>query len=258
MAIIILASSFNSSARDENDNQISHVIPDFNNFLSNIKKYTPSFNRVVIVANDPTAFEINDMRGGLLFKSLEMSGLKFKQQIILDDRNKKDATAIINGADVIFLSGGKLGCQLEFFAEIGLRDIMKNHKGLFIGGSAGAMNLCETVFEYPEFPEDIDNRTEEKYFIKGLGFHNEILIPHFDIDTMTLGHTEGIDVVKDYILPKSHGREFIAFPDDSYILLDGGRANYFGTFYKVKDGSILTDTRLDTCTAKINFKKGGK
>lgn len=166
MAIIILASSFCTS--DINENRERFIIPltNKNSYLSNIKNNVTGYNRVVAVANDPTNFDMNDERANIHFQSLKMTGLLYKEEIILDNRNKKDYLSILNGADLILLCGGKLVCQLQFFKEINLKEFIKNHKGLIIGASAGAMTLCEYMTDFPEYLHEIDDRNIDDYIIQ--------------------------------------------------------------------------------------------
>jgi peptidase E len=116
---------------------------------------------------------------------------------------------------------------------------MKRSAALVVGGSAGAMNLCRQVFNFPERPEQVDGRLESEYFLNGLGFFDKILVPHFNNNReIKYGESE-LDIFPQFILPLSRGREFLAFDDDSYILLTTKKralaAEYFGEFYIVKD-----------------------
>ena len=238
---IILASSFNCTKKCRNsDKRRAIPITDVNAYLTNIKKFVQKYDNFVLIANDPSDCEMNDYRFGLVCQSLEMSGLIFKNKTFLDNRNKRKAKEIISNADLIFLQGGCLPCQLEFFARIGLKKLIQQHNGLIVGSSAGAMNLCQTVFNYPEVAEEIDDRQGNEFFLRGLGFYNQIFVPHFDGKKKRYcACTTDFDPLRDYILPLSHGREFIACNDGAYILLDGGAAQYFGDFYLIKDGSIV-------------------
>ena len=231
---IILASSFNCNEKDGKGVRFPIPLTNTNSYLSNLKNYISKYDSVVVVANNPISYEITDMYANFLFASLDLSDLKFKNKTILDNRNKKNAKTIIENANLIFLSGGKLECQLDFFAEIGLRELIKNHNGLIIGGSAGAMNLCNYACNFPEALDEVNSKQRE-YFLKGLGFHNELLIPHFDGKKYD---SDEVDVLNKFILPLSQEREFIAFDDDSYIVVNNGEAEYFGSFYKIKDGKI--------------------
>ncbi len=164
---IILASSFNNTAKDENGKKYAVAIPDVNHFLTNLRKYTFKFDCVVMVANDPTDFETTDLYASLLFQSLKLSGLDFKTKVVFDNRNKDHAKEIFANADLIFLSGGEVDVQNKFFKNIEMGKLLRISTGLIVGGSAGAMNLCKTVLCFP-------------HFIKGVGFWNKIIVPHFD------------------------------------------------------------------------------
>ena len=245
--VLILASSYNCNEKDENG--VRHPIPlaDTNSFLSNIKKFIPKYDSIVYVANDPDNFEVINEWANIVFTSFELTGLKFKNRIILDSRNKNNARSIVENADLVMLAGGKINCQLDFFSEIGLKELIEKHKGLVIGGSAGSMNLCKTVFNFPEEPCDIDGRKDNDFFQPGLGFFDRIIIPHFN-DTEYYQCNAGVDSWNEYIRPLSHGREFLAYDDDSYILINNGKIEYFGTFYKIKDGKIhIIDKKTVSC-----------
>lgn len=239
MPTIILASSFCTT--DINENRERFIVPltDKNSYLSNIKKYITGYDRVVAVANDPANYDMNDERAHMHFQSLEMTGLHFREKIILDNRNKKEYLSLLNGADLILLCGGKLVCQLQFFREIHLAEFISAYQGLIISASAGAMTLCEYMTDFPEYLHERDDREMDDYIIKGLGLYHEILIPHFDGAAFGESYLdEGIDHLNDYILPLSRGRELIGMPDGSYILLRNGYAAYFGAYFSIEDGHI--------------------
>ncbi len=222
---IILASSFNNYKKDKNGNKRPIVLPDDNLFLSTIKNNVKSLHNVVFVVSDPTTFTLNDSFGELLFNSLSLSGLNVENKIILDNRNKQKAAEIIAEADLIFLAGGKVSTQSKFFNEIQLKKILANYKGLIIGGSAGAMNLCETVVNF-----------DDKCFIKGIGFFDKIIIPHFDGENKKYIR-DGKDALKD-LLELSENTEIIAFNDEAFILKTEDNIKYFGNFYLIKNAQI--------------------
>jgi len=238
--VIILASSWNASKKDRKGAWYPVKIPDTNSFVSNLKKYIPKYDSAVFVANDPNACEQTESYANCVFQALQMTDLIFKKTAILDNRNKRKAKKIIENADLVILAGGRVHCQLKFFEEIGLKELVKNHRGLVLAGSASAMNLCSRTFNFPEEKDEVDDREGEQFFMKGLGFHNEVLIPHFDAEEEKYTRAENLefDVTKEVILPLSYGREFIAFGDDSYILLSNDQKYYFGKFYRIADEKI--------------------
>ncbi len=239
MATIILAGDFGTSGVNEKRERFVIPLTNKNFYLSQIQKYITWYNRVVFIANDPANFEMNNERSYMHFQSLEMTGLRFKEKIILDNRNKKDYKTILENADLIFLSGGKLICQLEFFREISLKEFIKDYSGLIIGASAGAMTLCNYMTNFPEYLHEIDNRKTEDYIIEGLWLNDDIIIPHFDGKSFWKTYlNEWIDYMNDYILPLSVGRTLLGIPDGSYILLHDGKKEYFWDFFLIENKKI--------------------
>jgi hypothetical protein len=215
---IIFASSFNNTAKDENGKKYAVAISDANHFLTNLRKYTPKFDCVIIVANDPTDFETTDLYANLLFQSLKMSGLDFKTKIVFDNRNKNQAKEIFAKTDLIFLSGGEVGVQNVFFKNIKMGELLRSSMGLVVGGSAGAMNLCKTVLCFPNF-------------IKGIGLWDKIIIPHFDGANKHYWRNDN-DKYNE-LMDLSVGRELIGIDDSSYLLLTDKEVRPFGNIYRI-------------------------
>lgn len=215
---IIFASSFNNIAKDENGKKYAGAIPDVNDFLTNLRKFTSKFDCVVMVANDPTDFEMTDFYASLLFQSLKLSGLDFKTKVVFDDRNKNRAEEIFANADLIFLSGGKVDVQNVFFKNIEMGKLLRTSTGLIVGGSAGAMNLGETVLCYPDF-------------IKGIGLWNKIIVPHFDGENKSYKR-DGVDEYNN-LMDLSVDRELIGIDEHSYLFLADKEVKPFGNVYRV-------------------------
>ena len=233
---IILTSRLETHVRDENGTKTSIPIEDKNEILTNIKKYLKGNKRLVYVANNPKNIEENDIRIVPVFESFDKTGLYFDEKILLDCRNIKQAKEILTDADLIILSGGKCLCQLKFFKKIKLKKILQNYQGLVIGISAGTMNLCKIVANFPEEKADL----KEKRWLKGLGFFDEIIIPHFDGETNTYQiECDEVDLVNDYVLPMSHKHKFIGLPNESYVLIDNDlNVKYYGVSYEISNGEV--------------------
>lgn len=222
---MILASSFNNYQKDKYGNKKPVALPNNNKFLFTIISNIKNINNVVLVVSDPTNIVMNDFFADLLFNSLSLSGLCFKNKIILDNRNKEDALEIIKNADLIFLAGGSVKIQSKFFSEINFKKILSEFNGLVVAGSAGAMNLCKTTVNF-----------EEKNFIPGIGMFDKIIIPHFDGKNRKYLR-DGKDALND-LLDLSDKKEIIAFDNDSFIFKDENETKYFGEFYIIKNGQI--------------------
>lgn len=235
---IILTSQMYTHTKDDLGNKTPIVLEDTNQIKTNIDKYAKNKKRLVYVANNPDNFEENDIRITPVFKSFEMTwgGEFFQEKFLIDHRNSAYAKQIIKDADLVILSGGKCLCQMKFFKEIKLKKLLKNFDGLVIGISAGTMNLCNLVANFPEELNDLD----EPRWIKGLGFCDDIVIPHFDGETKSYQiPCEEVDVVNDYVLPASYKKDFIGIPNGSYLLIDNlGHKNFYGAIYKISKGIV--------------------
>jgi dipeptidase E len=235
---IILTSLLKSRIKDEEGNHIPIPIEDTNGILTNIKNSLKKTTRFVSVANNPISFEENDERARQLFESIELTfgKNKFQEKILLDGRNMNKAEEILKSADFIFLQGGKCLQQIKFFEAIHLKEIISNFDGVVVGSSAGAMNLCDTVANFPEELVDLD---EPRWF-EGLGFYDQIVIPHFDGETLTYQiPCDEIDPINDYILPMSQGKTFLGLTNESYIMIDNNKnITFFGDIYTISDGKV--------------------
>lgn len=233
---IILASSLDTYTKDELGNRIAHPLEDENKILTNIKRFVKNTNRVVYIANDPKSIEENDIRVIPFFESLDQTGLKFKEKILLDKRNYKNYKEILSGANLLILSGGKCLCQNKFLRKIKLKKFLKNYNGLAIGISAGAMNLCKTVANFPEELIDL----KEPRWLKGLNLFDGIIIPHFDGENVKYQYEcEEVDLIHDYVLPMANKKAFIGIPNGSYILIDNEwQTEYYGDMYKISKGKV--------------------
>lgn len=218
----------------ENGERVPIALVDENGILFNIRKNLNKADRLVVVANDKNDFEDNDDKLKTVRESFYMAGSNFKEGIVLDARNGQAAREVISGADIVILTGGKCVCQAEFFREIGLKEILKSYDGIVIGVSAGSMNLGKQIANFPEAKADI----KEPRWIEGMGFVDEIIIPHYDGQTDSYQFPcEDFDIAKDYILPMSIGREFIGLPNGSYIMVNmEGQKSYHGDAYGIANG----------------------
>lgn len=173
MPNFILASYIPTNEKDENGVRLPIRIVNENGIVDIIKQPLPKRNKFVFVANKPELIEESEEKGRVNFQSLEMTGISFQELVVLNNKNKHTAKEIISDADLIMLSGGKIICQMNFFKEIGLKELLQGSNALVIGISAGATNLCHKVFNFPEEPADIP----EPRIVNALGFLINILSP---------------------------------------------------------------------------------
>ncbi|MGN0961700.1 MAG: Type 1 glutamine amidotransferase-like domain-containing protein [Christensenellales bacterium] len=235
MPTFMLTSYIKAYEKDENENRYAIPINNDNKILDNIKKYVRNKTTLVVVANNPQNVEETEERASCLFQSFKMSGIGFKELIVLTNKNKHLADKLISKADLTILSGGKISCQMDFFKEINLKKILEKSNALVIGISAGSMNLCNKIFNFPEELLDL----EEPRITKGLGFYDHYLIPHFDgREGKYQSDCPEIDVVNDYLLPFSDKETLLCINNDSYIILDNGKEEFVGEYYLIQKRQI--------------------
>ena len=192
-----------------------------NDFLFNLKSAILNYNKFVLVSSNPDEYEKNDKYLEFDRKLFELSGIKFSEYIVLDNRNISKINEVLNNCSLVLLSGGDTYIQNMFFNSISLKKYLKDM--VIIGLSAGAINMAESVYNSPESEDDL------KYdsVLKGLGLTNINVEPHFDIENENR-------IQMSSILNESYKRTIYGIPDGSYIF--GNKV--FGVCYRIKDGII--------------------
>ena len=139
-----------------NGEKIVKEISDTNKFVTQIKKYLKDNKSILFIASSKNDFEKIDIYSNLLFESLKLSGIAFKEYNVLDVRTTDRAKEFVDKANLIFLSGGNTFLQSEFFKEINLKALLENYNGIVVGQSAGSINMAKDVFNSPEQSENSD------------------------------------------------------------------------------------------------------
>ena len=229
----ILTSYIDLYDKDEAGNRIAKNFGNDNKILDNIKKYVNKYDNFLFVASNEFNNEATDVYANVTFESFNMT-LPFENYYILDSRTEDIADELIQKADLIFLCGGHVPTQNKFFNNINLKEKIKSTNALIIGGSAGAMNMADTVYCPPELEgEAIDPKFNKVY--KGLGLTNINVFPHYNELKDYL--VDGIHVINEIVIPDSFKYDIYAINNGSYILIDD--KNYlYGEAYLIKDGKI--------------------
>ena len=221
---IFLTSSLDLSFEDELGIKHAHKFTNLNKLQENFKKFIKKFDNFLYVASIENNNENNDFRFELTKQSFNLT-MPFKKYYLLDGRTKNKAKELINKADFIFLCGGHVPTQNEFFTKIGLKELLKNYNGVICGSSAGSMNCANIVYAAPELEGEATNPNFERY-INGLGLTNINIIPHFDDVKNT--YLDGKHFLNDILLTDSFKKEIVAFSDGTYILINNKALTIFG------------------------------
>jgi peptidase E len=163
-------------------NMIKYCISDLKTVIENpifsqsIKDKT-SIGGIIIIPSTPENVTKTRVYGTEIIDIFKAKDINFNQVKYID--TLEDLSGIsnsINDYSVIFLMGGRTKVQNAFFEHIQLGDVISHFKGIVIGQSAGALNMCRSTFLSPEHEE-----SGEVEFLKGLGLVDFQIEVHFDI-----------------------------------------------------------------------------
>ena len=229
----ILASYLDLWDKDEFDNRTPKNFGNKNQILDNIKKYVKKYDNLLFVASSEYDSETTDFFADLTFKSFELT-LPFKNYYILDSRTENKMDELLEKADLIFLCGGHVPTQNQFFHNIDLKNKIKNLDVLIIGGSAGAMNMADNVYCPPELEgESIDPNFKRD--LKGIGLTNINVFPHYDeCILLTLDDKK---MIEEIVLPDTFDRKVYGINNGSYILITD-KSYLYGEGYLLYNGLI--------------------
>lgn len=101
----------------------------------------------------------------------EEKGIHFENAYVVDGRmTAEEAQKSVAEADVVWLAGGDTPTQFGYFQKYGLDTIIKKHKGVIIGMSAGSINLAETAI----CTLSCEHHRQEIYKGLGLNYINSV------------------------------------------------------------------------------------
>ena len=144
-------------------------------------------------------------------EALKNEGILFNENILINGKNAHLLKTLLANTDVVFLSGGHLPTQNQFFAEIHLQELLKNYDGIIVAQSAGSMNCASTVYVCPEIPGEAINPDFHR-FRPGLGLTDLHVIPHYNVNRHMM--LDGMRFYEDIIAPDT-------FRVPLYLLVDG-------------------------------------
>ena len=215
-----------------NGQKIANSFDNTNGIVNQIKEYLKEKNTILFISADSKDIEKVSLYSQLLFEGLRLSGIEFKDYLVLSDETKNNAKEYIEKADLIFLSGGDTYIQHQFFTEIKLKDLLVNFNGLIIGQSAGAINMANSVFNSPE-----DQEQSEPIFFDGLGLTNINIEPHFKYNDTNFDDNEKYQ--RNAIIKESYNRQIYGQCNGSHIIIDDNNvATVYGDTYLIENGNI--------------------
>lgn len=228
------------------DPDAASLNPD-NGFVDLLQACLPRPCTTLFVSSDPDGWEKTDYYAEVTQKLFEEAGFRMRSFTTLDHRNHANAADLVRGAELIILAGGHVPTQNRFFVEIGLKSLLRDFDGVLIGISAGSMNSAETVYSQPEEEGEAVDPSYRRFF-PGLGLTKQMILPHYQMIKDDV--LDGLRVMEDIAYPDSFGREFLIFPDGTYLHIENGRETVRGEAWRLSDG-VLTPLCRNEETAEV-------
>ncbi len=243
---LILTSCLDLYNKDENKNRIPHKIVNNNGIVDILKNKIKKFDNFLFVASVEDNPEATDKYASVTIDSFRLT-LPFKNYNILDGRTAHIAKELVENADFIFLCGGHVPTQNQFFNNINLRKLIKNTNAVVLGGSAGTMNCAETVYCPPELEgESLDPKFNRH--LPGLNLTELNILPHYD---KRFNETlDGKAYWNEIVLPDSNQTKMLVLTDASFVVQENGTQTLYGEAYIFENGTI---TKVCENNQKINI-----
>ena len=211
-----------------------------NGFVEELRKALPGPCSALFICSDPDQPSLTygfaeDMRD-----SFAEIGVTLTDVTVLERENQDRCGELAANAGLIFLTGGHVPTQNQFFQETGLREHLQNWDGVIIGVSAGSMNAADVVYAQPEEPgEAVD--PDYQRFLTGLGLTKIMLLPHYQKVKDSI--LDGMRLYEDITYSDSMGHKFYVLVDGSYILGRDDREELRGEAYLIENGALTQISR---------------
>lgn len=206
-----------------------------NKFVENLHQYWPENARCLMIAAAPDEPEMNDEMTEFFGQAVKKAEFTWSAFDLWDRRTQDFSKEALHSYDVIFLGGGHVPTQNQFFTQINLREKIADFEGIIVGISAGTMNSADVVYAQPELPgESVD--PEYKRFIQGLNLTKTQILPHYQM--VEDNELDGKRLYEDITYGDSYGRNFLVLPDGSYLLSVDGKETVWGEAWEIEDGQI--------------------
>ncbi|MBR1593814.1 MAG: Type 1 glutamine amidotransferase-like domain-containing protein [Alloprevotella sp.] len=191
--------------------------------------------RVLLVsaAPDDVAYCTDVTRG--MSACIHASGIRTSRIVMLRRRNADRAAELVRWADWVVLCGGHVPTQNRFLHEVGMRELLRQFRGVVMGCSAGSMNCADRVYSHPELPGEAADPVYCRW-LRGLGLTGVQLVPH--MHQVRHAIVDGLRLFEDIAFPDSWGHRFYTFPDGGYVLQKDGRATLYGEAYEISRGQM--------------------
>lgn len=209
MGTYILTSNFPNGCKDE----IAKVFQE---------KITERSRFAFVASEFEKMHEKTDHYFRFFLNMFEEKGIHFEKAYVVDGRmTKEDAQRAVETADVVWLSGGDTPTEFGYLQKYGLDKVMKQHNGVIIGMSAGAINMADSAICTLSCGHD------RQQIYEALGCVTIHVEPHFIRDRIS---DELLELTKEY--------EIYGLCDESIIVCSNDKMEFYGEIYRITNGII--------------------
>jgi len=239
MKAIFLTSSLGGYKKiKKGDRVVKEIIKcdNSNSFIDRLKFVSPKINTFVFVASNPNGFGKTDEYANIIINALNLDGFEIKNLKIIDNRFDGDLEKTILSADAVFLAGGNVPTQNNYFKEIKLKSILDKYQGVLIGQSAGSMNCSKIVYTQPEEDEEFEDGNYKRQ-IRGLGLVDFAIMPHMNFASEV--DEKGHPSVMQMCLEDSFSIPHYGICDYGFIEVKDNKAIAYGKTLLIKNGKCI-------------------
>ena len=208
MATVILTSMFYHDFPEELSKRL-------NNLLWRREK-------IAFIASDFALHDTTDYYFHIFYDKFIKAGLEFKGAYVVDSRMTFDeAKQAVAQADLVWISGGDTPVEMKYLKQYGLVDVIRQHRGVVLGMSAGTLNLAQTTV----CSRWLHDGQFDMY--EGIGLVDITVESHFDVNH-----------ISDEIYDFSREHELYELCDESFIICQNGKKEFYGEVYKFTNGTM--------------------
>jgi len=188
-----------------------------------LKRIIEKRSRFAFVASEfEKAHEKTDRYYNFFMNMFISCGIEFEHAFVVDSRmTVEQMQNRIEAADVIWLAGGNTSDQYQYFEKCGLIPIIREHKGVIFGMSAGAINMAKIAVC------SVTGGSSRKLIYNGLGLVDISVEPHFNKRGAS---EELLQISKQYPI--------YGLCDDSVIVCDQSKTIFIGDIFLINQGCV--------------------
>ncbi len=133
--------------------------------------------------------------------------IEFKRVSVIDERvSTQEIMNELMNASCICLMGGDTKRQMDFINQYEIADVLRNHQGVIVGLSAGAINMAR------------------------LGLVESHVLPHYN--------NYKNEYLENEIMPLTHNKVIYGLHDEAVIAHSDNNIFYYGDIFELKDGVV--------------------